>query len=222
MRLVTDSLAHDLRAPLTRLRSRLEEALSHPGGEREAIEGAIEEADHLLVTFRALLDIARAEAGAIGEELKPLDLALLLQETAELFEPAAEDQGIKLECATETLPPLRGHRQLLAQAIANLIENALKFTPEGGRIALSLKAEVGDAVITIADSGPGISPTDRARVLQRFVRLDASRSSPGSGLGLSLVAAVAHLHESKLELADNAPGLKVIWRFPLSASDRAY
>jgi signal transduction histidine kinase len=205
MRLVTDSLSHDLRSPLTRALGGIEQAL-RKGREAEDYRQALEEA--------ALNNIARAEAGVNRLSLAELDLAALAEDLVELYQPIAEDAGLALTGEIDGPAPIEGHRQLLGQAIANLLDNAVKYTPDGGRIALSVATANGRASLSVRDSGPGIPAADRARVLERFVRLDDSRGTPGSGLGLSLVAAVAKLHDARLELADAGPGLCVTLTFP--------
>lgn len=219
MRLATDSLAHDLRGPLTRLRGRIELALIAPPNaarDREALVSVLGQADAALTTFESLLKIAAAESGIAATELKPLDLGALARDAAELYEPVAEERGVRLTTATDAEAPLvAAQRELLAQAVTNLLDNAVKHTPAGGEILVKVVAEGSSVLLVVADSGPGIAASDRARVLERFVRLEESRSTPGSGLGLSLVAAVARLHGAKLDLTDNKPGLRVELRFPI-------
>mgnify|MGYP001329921526 CR=1 FL=1 len=216
---VSDNIAHDLKTPLTRLRNRAEEALRTADSEadwRDAVEATIEESDGLIRTFDALLMIARAEAGQARKSMVDLDLAELVTDVCELYEPVAEEQGLDFSFATVPVK-VHGMGELLAQALANLIDNALKYgAPEDrrGAIAVRLSREGSDVVVTVADSGPGIPAADRERVVERFVRLDASRTRPGSGLGLAMVAAVAHLHGGSLGFADNAPGLAARLRMP--------
>lgn len=225
MRAVSMSISHDLRSPLSRLRNRAELALveARPGDDetlRRTLEDTVADTDGILATFNALTEIAQAEAGTARAELAPLDLAALVRDAAELYAPVAEEKGIGFTVAAADPIPIRGHAQLLAQALANLLDNAIKYTPAGGRVALAASALAdGGALLTVEDSGPGIPPADRERVFERFVRLDASRSAPGSGLGLSLVAAVARLHDSRLALDDarpdaRPPGLRGAWAFP--------
>jgi signal transduction histidine kinase len=216
LRQVTDNIAHDLRGPLTRLRNRLEVTLLEDGGKpshREALERTIDDADQLLKTFSALLLIGEAEAGLKPDDMGGIDLAGLVGDMAELYAPAAEHQGLSFTHAIEADLSIQGNRQLLSQALVNLLDNALKYTPAEGRVSITCRHTDGAPEIAISDTGPGIADADRARVLQRFERLEASRHSPGSGLGLSLVAAVAKLHGAQLRLDDNAPGLRVVLRF---------
>ena len=225
MRLVTDSLAHDLRSPLTRAKGAIEMALRRPGESggddaesyRQALEQTAGELETILRTFEALINIAQAEAGLNRLTLGALDLSALAQDLLEVYQPIAEEAGLELTGEIAEGIAIQGHRQLLGQALANLLDNAVKYSPRGGRIGLTLGRTDGTASLTVADSGPGIPPADRERVLQRFVRLDTSRGTPGSGLGLSLVAAVAQLHDVTLALDDNpsplGPGLKVTLTF---------
>ncbi|MGH6946170.1 MAG: sensor histidine kinase [Kiloniellales bacterium] len=216
MRMVTDSLAHDLRSPLTRAKSSIEMALRKGDGEsqRKALEQTSAELETILNTFEALIRIAQAETGINRLSLSRLDLTALARDVSEIYQPIAEEKGLETIDAIESGISVMGHRNLLAQALANLLDNAIKYTPSGGRIEVSLR-HAGDApILTVCDSGPGIPEAEWEGVLQRFVRLDSSRGTSGSGLGLSLVAAVANLHGAQLTLGDNAPGLAVSLSFP--------
>jgi signal transduction histidine kinase len=215
LRTVTDNVAHDLRTPLHRLRSRIDVALlGEPDAEayRRTLEETMADADRLLATFNALLTIAQAEGGARANQLQLLDLVAVVRDVVELYEPLAEDKGLVLTLDAPAEAPARGDRHLLSQALANLIDNAVKYTPEGGRVTVRIAAGP-EPKVEVADNGPGIPEDERGRVLEPFARLDATRSTPGNGLGLSLVAAVARLHGAELELGDNAPGLVVRLRF---------
>jgi signal transduction histidine kinase len=218
IRQVSDNIAHDLRSPLTRLRSRLEIARMgelDPARARALIEETIAEADTLLSTFNALLRIAEIEAGRSRAGFGEVDLSEVVRDAVELYEPLAQERKQALAMQVDAGLTITGDRHLLSQAVANLIDNAIKYTPEDREIAVTLSDTPRGAALRVADQGTGIPAEFRDKVLQRFFRLEASRSTPGSGLGLSLVAAVAHLHDAALELGDNNPGLIVTITFPV-------
>ena len=230
---VSDNIAHDLRTPLTRLRNRAEEALAQSGSETEyraALERTIEESDGLIRTFNALLMIARAESGQARDNMTDFDAADVAQGIQELYEPLAEDKGLTLAVAAEPAK-IRGNRELVSQALANLVENAIKYgqpvaTPlemaadgpvsaaKPPDILIEARRDGSDVLLSVTDHGPGIPEPDRQRAVERFVRLEASRTQPGSGLGLSLASAVATLHGGDLRLADSQPGLRVTLVIP--------
>jgi signal transduction histidine kinase len=221
-----DAIAHDLRSPLTRLRARLEAAMIEADAGRadpkQALHQALDDADGVLRTFTAVLAIARLEAAGDAPDQTAFDPGILAAGVAELYEPLCEDKG--LEFRAELTPGLeaRGNREIIAQALANILDNAVKYTPAGGAVMLRVRRRSsGDIEISVTDTGPGVPATDRARVVERFVRLEHSRSEPGVGLGLSLVAAVARSHRGHLELdegpgvvGESGPGLRVALVLP--------
>ncbi len=215
---VSDNIAHDLKTPLTRLRNRCEEALRAAKGDadyRVALETTIAESDDLIRTFDALLMIARAESGQARDNMTEFDAAEIARDVGELYEPLAEEKGLALKVKAPGAAPVRGNRELVSQALANLVDNAIKYAAPNGKLngapaEIVVKAgKDGERItLTVADHGPGIPDADRGRVVERFVRLEQSRSEPGSGLGLSLASAVARLHGGELKLEDNQPGLR--------------
>ena len=215
---VTDNVAHDLKTPLTRLRNKAEAALRNPDPEarRVALETSIAESDQLIRTFNALLLIARAEAGTSTGAFSDIDLSEVVADVAELYTPVAEDAGITLQTAITPGITLDANRELIGQALVNLVENAIKYgqSTEGGGISISARREAGRIIIEVADRGPGIPEVDRARVFERFARLETSRTEPGAGLGLALVSAVVRLHRGDIRFEDNAPGARAVITFP--------
>jgi signal transduction histidine kinase len=222
IRAVTDDIAHDLRTPLTRARHGLERALASGQIEpmRAAVADAAIEIDELVATFNAMLTIASAESDSAHAGFETLTPAALARDLEDLYRPMAEDKRQELTVSADPRAVVAANRQLLFQALANLLENAIKYTPEGGSIAVDVTSNADAVTITVADNGPGIAAADRGRVLERFVRLDASRSQPGNGLGLALVAAVAKLHAARLVLEDNQPGLRVTMVLEAQAASR--
>lgn len=216
VRHVSDNIAHDLKTPLTRLRNRLEAINVQSKPHRADIEDAIAEADSLLSTFNALLRIARIEAGQRSSGFEVLSLSGLVRDVVELYEPLAHERQQVFTASIEENLNTAGDRDLLFQAIANVLDNAIKYTPEGGRVEIALSREDNRAQVVISDTGPGIPESEYGRVFQRFVRLESSRNTPGNGLGLSLVAAVARIHNADIEL-DGGSGLEITMRFPLAA-----
>ena len=222
---VSDNIAHDLKTPLTRLRNRCEQALR--GAKRDTdyratLESTIAESDELIRTFDALLMIARAEAGHARDNMAEFDAAEIVRDVGELYEPLADEKGLALKVEAPLSAPVRGNRELVSQALANLVDNAIKYAgPETSKtngaaaeIVVGAGADGERITLTVADHGPGIPEADRGRVVERFVRLEQSRSEPGSGLGLSLASAVARLHGGELKFEDNHPGLKSIIALP--------
>jgi signal transduction histidine kinase len=217
LRQVSNDIAHDLRTPLTRLRQDLEEAQKRDltaADFKRIIEGAVAEADLLLETFSALLRIAQIEAGTRRSAFRPVDLSDVMRTVAEAYAPAVEESGRTLRVEIADGVQVNGDRGLLSQLFVNLVENALHHNPPGTTITLRLARQPAGALAEVADTGPGIPADERAAVFRRFYRLERSRTTPGSGLGLSTVAAIVELHHAAVELVDNAPGLRVVIRFP--------
>ncbi len=221
---VSDNIAHDLKTPLTRLRNRCEQALrsaTTATDYRAALESTIEESDGLIRTFDALLMIARAESGHARDNMTDFDAAEIARDVSELYEPLAEQKGLALKLDAGSSAPMHGNRELVGQALANLVDNAIKYAEPAGKLnseraqILVTAGNIGDHItLTVSDHGPGIPEADRDRVVDRFVRLEQSRSQPGSGLGLSLASAVARLHGGELKLEDNQPGLRSTLELP--------
>jgi signal transduction histidine kinase len=214
MRHVGDSVAHDLRGPLTRLSNRLETLATADQPRREDLAECVEQVQRVLETFNALLRIARVESGAHRSAFAALELEHIVRDVCELYQAAADERQIELVCSVHAPVEVFGDRELLAQALTNVLDNAVKYTPTGGRIVVTLERTEDVACIRVADSGPGVPAADRDRVLQRFTRLDRARSQPGNGLGLALVNAVTTQHHGRLLLGDNAPGLVVTIEIP--------
>jgi signal transduction histidine kinase len=189
------------------------------GGNRDNLERAIghsiEEVDSILLTFGALLRIANVESGRLRESFTDVDLSAIALDAEQLFEPIASAEGKLLEISVEQRVHVDGSRDLLFQALANLVDNALKYTPEGGRISIELSTRHDVVQLAVADNGPGVALEEREKVFQRLYRVDPSRSTAGNGLGLSLVRAVALLHDGSCEIEDNQPGARVVLRLPL-------
>jgi signal transduction histidine kinase len=228
---VSDNIAHDLKTPLTRLRNRCEQALrasDRDAGYRATLEATIDESDALIRTFDALLMIARAESGQARENMSDFDAGEIARDVAELYEPLADDKGLTLAVDVGAAAPIHGNRELVSQALANLVDNAIKYVgsrPQAingaqSEILVKVRNDSDKILLTVSDHGPGIPASDRGRAVERFVRLEQSRTAPGSGLGLSLASAVARLHGGELRLEDNHPGLNAVIALPRAAADR--
>jgi signal transduction histidine kinase len=217
VREVSNAIAHDLRTPITRARARLEDAGLHAETVpdlRAAIERATADLDGIVAVFQALLRIAEIEAGSRRSAFAQIDLAPLVADVAELYGAVAEEKGITLSVSAPTHLPVYGDRDLIQQALANLVDNAVKFSPAGGAVRLSTSVTAAGVDIVVADQGPGIPVADRARATERFYRGEIARNTPGSGLGLALVQAVAQLHGGNLRLEAAEPGLAAVLSLP--------
>jgi signal transduction histidine kinase len=222
MQQFTNDVAHDLRTPLSRIHTHVESALAHPedaARSQDALHALRGETNALLDSFNALLRIAQIESRSLREQMGTVDLTTLTRDVVELYQPAAEEAGLALESSLADDVTITGDRHLLAQALTNLIDNAIKYGAGGHAVRVGVAATDGAAELVVEDGGPGIPEGDRERVLERFVRLDASRSQPGTGLGLAFVKAVADLHHARLSLEDAAPGLRATLHFPESNPD---
>ncbi len=214
----TDNIAHDLRSPLTRLRSRLESYLKDfplAAAQQDAIERSVADLDQVLATFQSLLRIASVKAGLLRADFTSCDLSQLMRDAVDFVEPLAEDREQSIVLTSDEGLTLTGHRDLLFQAVLNLLDNAIKYGPDGGRIHASAKRAGPDVTIEIADEGPGIHEEVRSRVFERLYRLDRSRSTPGLGLGLALVRAIVEIHRGRIDVHGEEPGTRVEMRLPL-------
>lgn len=217
LRQLSSDVAHDLRTPLARMRSGLEEALTGPqtpGSQGQALEDAIARNDEILALFAAILRISEVEAGALERTFRKIDLSAEIADLCDTYRVPLSDSGRRLVCEIEPGAIIRGDRELVAQAVINLIDNAQAHTPIGTEVSLSLTSNATGPVLTVADNGLGVQSEDRDRIVRRFVRLDSSRSSLGHGLGLNLVSAIVIAHGGSMAIEDNAPGLRVALQFP--------
>ncbi|MDT8397433.1 MAG: HAMP domain-containing sensor histidine kinase [Pseudomonadales bacterium] len=221
LRQVSGDIAHDLRTPLSRLHTRLEQALTSgqdSAGMQAAIADALAKTVEILTLFAAILRISEVESRKRGQAMQDCELSALLEDICQSFAPALEDGCRVLQWRIAPGLVITGDRELLAQAVINLLENAQKHTPRGTLVSVKLACINGRVQLSVADNGPGVSARDRERISGRFIRLEQARATPGNGLGLNLVAAIADLHGAELAFRDNEPGLQILLRFPESAS----
>lgn len=220
---MSTTIAHDLRHPLTRLKTLIETILApsaDPSGTQQVVGRVAAELDNVIELFNALLRISKVEAGSGRENFQRFQVGAAVSDACDLYAPLADEKGVHLESDTQESVEIDGDIHLVSQAVANLLDNAVKYTPPGGRIHVSARLQADMAEIRVADTGPGVPAGVRPLITRRFYRLDKSRTTPGHGLGLTLVAAVAKLHGGQLLLSDNEPGLDVRIRLPLSHADR--
>jgi signal transduction histidine kinase len=212
LRIVTDSLAHDLRSPLTRIRANIEKAAVHAteDEQQQALEAVSTDVDRMLRLISATLEISRAEAGMGRHQFTEFDLGDLMRDICEIYYPVAEERGVLLKVEDPRTIPFVGNRQLIGRAVANLIDNALKYAGEGGQISIGANDDSRRVRLWVADHGPGIAPELRDDAIRKYRRLEEARTTEGSGLGLAFVRAIARLHNGDIELEDNAPGLRVV------------
>ena len=224
LRLLTDSLAHDLRSPASRLRAAAVAAAetTDPAEQEELLSSVVRNADALIRILTTALEISRSEALTGRNQFAWFDVGELTAELAEMYDPLAEERGTSLQLDRPDRPvPLFGHRQLLAQALSNLVENAIRYGSQGGEIDIRVRTGDKEVRLEVADHGPGIPPDRREEALKRFGRLDSSRSDEGAGLGLALARSIAHLHEGELLLDDNKPGLLTTLKLPVHSQQQS-
>ncbi len=221
LRQVSSDVAHDLRTPLARMRGQIESALDgdpDPHTHRQALKRALRQSDDLLALFAAILRIAEVESGALTRHFSAVDLSDVTRDLCESYAPAVADRGRTLDCAIDAAALVTGDRELIAQAVINLLDNAQRHTPASTHISVRVSADDKNVAVSVADDGPGVPAVDRARIVRRFTRLDASRTTPGYGLGLNLVSAIAAAHGGSLRFEDNGPGLRALLTLPRLAT----